>query len=136
MSKQVEKKGDTLHVRTSEAYEDVSKVICLKKGKTAKVFYPFMPSYLSIEEAYDFTVMGYKVGELVKFAEILRGKQIDEVNLRDYNDAFISGYQRAQDDIRKQIEDDIQRMFEEIGKQEENNGVKAEVQLSGDTQNN
>lgn len=130
MSKQVEKKGDTLHVRTSEAYEDVSKVICLKKGKTAKVFYPFKPSCLSIEEAYDFTVMGYKVGELVKLAEILREKQIDEVNLRDYNDAFVSGYQRAQDDIRKQIEDDIQRMFDDINKQGE------EVQLSGNTQNN
>ena len=114
MSKQVEKKGDTLHVRTSEAYEDVNKVICLKKGKTAKVFYPFKPSYLSIEEAYDFTVMGYKVGELVKLAEILRGKQIDEVNLKDYNDAFIAGYQRAHDDFEKSLQEQITKLVKDV----------------------
>ena len=114
MSKQVILKGNVLHVRTSEDYESANKIICLKQGKTAKVFYPFKPTYLSIEEAYDFTVMGYKVGELVKFAEILRGKQIDEVNLKDYNDAFIAGYQRAHDDFEKSLQEQVAKLVKDV----------------------
>ena len=83
MSKQVEKKGDVIQVRTSETYEDVKKVIFLKKGKTAKVFYPFCPSYLTIEEAENIVICGYRAGDLVKLAVELNGKEIDKVKLTD-----------------------------------------------------
>lgn len=119
MAKQVILKGNTLHVRTSEDYDSANKVICLKQGKKAKVFYPYLPVINDLDSLKDVTICGYRVDELIKLAEILRGKQIDELNLRDFNGAFIAGYQRAQDDIHKQIEDSIQRMFEDIDKQGE-----------------
>ena len=120
MGKQVILKGNTLHVRTSEDYESANKVICLKQGKKAKVFYPYMPNFINdLDEVKDFSICGYKVVELITFAEILRDKQIDELNLKDYNGAFIAGYQRAQDDIKRDIEKSIQRMFEDTDKQGE-----------------
>lgn len=120
MAKQVMLKGNVLHVRTSEDYESANKVICLKQGKKAKVFYPFVPNFTNdLDEVKDFTICGYKVVELLAFAESLRDKQASELDLKDYNGAFIAGYQRAQDDIRKQIEDDIQRMFDDIKQGEE-----------------
>lgn len=127
MAKQVILKGNTLHVRTSEDYESANKVICLKQGKKAKVFYPYVPNFISdLDEVKDFSICGYKVVELITFAEILRGKQASELDLKDYNGAFIAGYQRAQDDIKRDIEKSIQRMFDDVnGKVDDKQGEEA-----------
>lgn len=119
MGKQVILKGNTLQVRTSEDYDSASKVICLKQGKKAKVFYAYTPFINDLESITGATICGYRVEQLVTFAEILRGKQIDELDLKDYNGAYIAGYQRAHDDIQRNIEESIQRMFEDVHKQGE-----------------
>ena len=57
MSKQVELKGDNLIVHTRENYKQVSRVIVLHKGDTAKAFYPYLPSYINdIEVFKDWTI--------------------------------------------------------------------------------
>ena len=108
MSKQVERSGDVIKVRTREPYNDAMKVILLGKGKTAKVFYPFIPNFLTIEEANDLNICGYKAGELVKIAIQLRERGIDEITLKDYNQIYIDGYKKAYDEIEAQITQSIQ----------------------------
>lgn len=126
MGKQVILKGNTLHVRTSEDYDSASKVICLKQGKKAKVFYAYTPFINDLESITGATICGYRIEQLVTFAEILRDRRVEDIDLKDFDGAYIAGYQRAQDDIKKDIEKSIQRMFDDInGKVDDKKGEEA-----------
>ena len=113
MSKQVERKGDNLIVRTREDYKSVSKVIFMKKGETAKVFYPVIPTYINdLEIVKGWTICGYSVEELYKLALILRDKHVDELDLKDFNGSFMLGYERATEDLNKQLEESVKRFID------------------------
>lgn len=111
MSKQVERQGDSLIVRTRENYTTASKVVFMQKGKTAKAFYPFIPSVISLEEAESFSICGYRVSELVKLALELNHRKLDEVDLKNYNNSFFDGYKRAQEDIQAQLEESVNKII-------------------------
>ena len=112
MSKQVERKGDNLIVRTREDYKSASKVIFMKKGETAKVFYPVIPTFINdLEVVKGWTICGYRVEELYKLALILRDKRVEDINLTAYNECFIAGYEQAREDIHKQLEESVNRII-------------------------
>ena len=115
MSKQVELKGDNLIVHTRENYKQVSRVIVLHKGDTAKAFYPYLPSYINdIEVFKDWTICGYRVEDLYKLALILRDRKVEDINLENYNQSFFDGYAKAQEDINNSIEASINKMMADI----------------------
>ena len=112
MSKQVERKGDNLIVRTREDYHKASKVIFMHKGETAKVFYPVVPTYINnLEDVKDWSICGYRVEELYNLALVLRDKRIEEVDLSDYNQGFIAGYHKANEDLKNSIEEEILKLI-------------------------
>ena len=112
MSKQVERKGDNLIIHTREDYKSASKIILMKKGETAKVFYPVVPQFITnLDDVKDWNICGYSVSELLKVALILREKGVEELDLRDYNQTYIAGYQKAYEEINKQIEESVNRII-------------------------
>ena len=112
MSKQVERKGDNLIVRTREDYESASRVIVMRKNETAKVFYPFIPRFIeNLDEVKDWTICGYRVEDLYKLALILKGKRIEDYDLRDYNACFFEGYARAREDFNKSLEEMVNKII-------------------------
>ena len=112
MSKQVERKGDNLIIRTREEYKNASKVIVMRKGETAKVFYPVIPTYINdLEVVKGWTICGYRIEELYKLALILRDKHVDELDLKDFNGTFMLGYERATEDLNKQLEEFVNRII-------------------------
>lgn len=112
MSKQVERQGDNLIVRTREDYKSASKVIVMRKGETAKVFYPVLPSVITnLDDVKDWNICGYSVAELVKVALILREKGVEEFDIRYYNQTYIAGYKKAYEEINKQIEESVNRII-------------------------
>lgn len=105
MSKQVVRQGDSLIVRTREDYLTVNKVICLHKGSKDKEFFPFVPCNINdLSDVQNWTICGYRVPELVKLAMILQDEGIDDRNLRDFNETFILGYNRAKEEDRLALE--------------------------------
>ena len=112
MSKQVERKGDNLIVRTREDYNSASRVIVMRNNNKAKVFYPFIPRFVeNLEDVKDWTIYGYRVEDLIKLALILRDKRVEDCELRDYNNCFFDGYKRAQEEIHKQLEESVNRII-------------------------
>lgn len=112
MAKQVILKGNVLHVRTSEDYDSANKVICLKQGKKAKAFYPIVPNFINnLEDVKDWTICGYRVEDLYKLALILHDRDINDVDLRDYTEAFVSGYNRAHTEIQAQLENSVKNII-------------------------
>ena len=115
MSKQVELKGDTLIVTTREDYFKARKVIFTKKGKTARAFFAHIPQVIAdLDALEDMAICGFRAAELVKLAEILRGKGYDDVDLRAYNDCFFNGYKRATEDCEKALKDSCSRLIKSI----------------------
>lgn len=114
MSKQVELKGYNLIVRTTEDYESALRVIVQRKGKAARVFYAIIPSVIGIDDVKDWNIAGYRVEELYKLALILRDRRIEEIDLRDYNNCFLDGYKRAQEEIHKQLEESVNRIIKGV----------------------
>lgn len=131
MSKQVELQGQfapyNLLVRTRLDYSQVTRVIVMRQGETARVFYPFRPNELSENDINDMRVCGYQAKELVVLATALNHKGIDEIDIKAFNDCYLAGYKRAMDEFNSALENSVQQII---------NGAKAEVQLSGNTQNN
>lgn len=109
MSKQVEIKDNTLIVHTREDYETIDKVVCVCMGKKKRAFYT--NDNLTLAQVKDWTVCGFPVEELIKLSMFLNRNDISNYDLKDYNEAFLSGYKRAQEDIHKQIQDSINRMI-------------------------
>lgn len=116
MSKQVELKGDNLFVHTREDYKQASRVIFMRKGETSKVLYPVIPPFINdLEVVKDWTICGYRVEDLYKLALILRDRRIDDVNLSDYNESYLAGYERAREEINKQLEESVNRIIKGVG---------------------
>lgn len=112
MSKQVELKGDNLIVRTREDYKQASKVIVMHKGETAKAFYPYVSTLINdINVVKDWTICGYRVEDLYKLALILRDKRVEDFDIRNYNNCFLDGYKRAQEEFKASIEQSINQIF-------------------------
>lgn len=106
MSKQVTltnvtKTDKGLLVRTTLASEDITKVVVTCKGLGCKEFYPLGN-----------TIKGYETRELFLLAEILRGNNISPELLRDFNKAYMDGYQRAYSECQESIKRSIDNMFE------------------------
>lgn len=115
MSKQVELKGDNLIVRTREDYKQASKVIVMRKGETSKVFYFSEPRFITdLKVVEDWIICGYRVEDLYKLALILRERRLEDVDLSNYNQCYFDGYQRAQEEIRKQIEESVNRIIKGV----------------------
>lgn len=111
MGKQVSIKDRALYVQTRLLETDrdsFNKVIITCKGEQAQTFYKYPeqafndPDYLNT-----LFIMGYRVSDLVIVAERLRAGGVDIMRLKDYNQAFIDGYQRAQADFNKAMQECI-----------------------------
>lgn len=109
MGKQVRIDYNTLYVQTRllETNRDsFNKVIVTCKGEQAETFYKYPelalrdPDYLNTCR-----IMGYAVSDLIIVAERLRAGGVDIMKIKDYNAAFIDGYQKAQADFNKSLQD-------------------------------
>ena len=58
-------------------------------------------------------ICGYRVEDLVKLSLILRDKNVNEYNLRDFNESFLLGYQMAREDLNKSLEESINKCIKE-----------------------
>ena len=68
------------------------------------------PSFIELEQVKDWNIYGFRVEDLYKLALILKGKRIEDYDLRDYNSAFMDGYKRAQDDLNKSLEEMVNKI--------------------------
>ena len=73
------------------------------------------PSFITnLDDVKDWNICGYRVEELYKLALILRDRRIEEIDLRDYNNCFLDGYKRAQEEIHKQLEESVNRIIKGV----------------------
>lgn len=72
-----------------------------------------------INDVKDWRICGYSVEELYKLTLILKGKRIEDCDLRDYNACFFEGYKRAVEDNERAIQETIDRMFTDIKKEDQ-----------------
>ena len=80
----------------------VENILNLKEDtKTAE------PLFYSLEDLKNIRIMGYAVSDLIIVAERLRAGGVDIMKLKDYNAAFIDGYQKAQADFNKAMQDSV-----------------------------
>ena len=110
MSKQVYAMYKTLFVNTRllESNKDLYRVVIRCKGEQEQTFYKYPEQALSDPDYLNTCrIMGYAVSDLVIVAERLRAGGVDIMKLKDYNSAFIDGYQRAQADFDKAMQECI-----------------------------
>ncbi len=67
-----------------------------------------------LDDVKDWSICGYRVEELYKLALILRDRRIEDVNLKDYNNCFFDGYKQAQEDIHKQLEENVNKIIKGV----------------------
>lgn len=73
------------------------------------------PSFITdLNAVKDWTICGYRVEDLVRLSLILRDKNIDEINLKNFNEALAFGYQTASEAFNKSLENCIYTMTSEI----------------------
>ena len=66
------------------------------------------PSFITdLDAVKSWRICGYRVEDLVKLSLILRDKGIDEINLRDFNEALTLGYLKAYEEFNKALEESI-----------------------------
>lgn len=58
-------------------------------------------------------ICGYRVEDLVRLSFILRDKDIDELNLKDFNEALTLGYLKANEEFNKALEESINKCIKE-----------------------
>lgn len=68
----------------------------------------------SLEDLNNIRIMGYCVSDLIIVAERLRAGGVDIMKLKDYNQAFIDGYQRAQADFNKAMQECIKNTVDSV----------------------
>lgn len=72
------------------------------------------PSFIiDLDAVKDWQICGYRVEDLVKLSLILRDKNVNEYNLRDFNNSFLLGYQMAREDLNKSFEESINKCIKE-----------------------
>jgi hypothetical protein len=66
------------------------------------------PSFITdLSAVKDWRICGYRVEDLVRLSFILRDKDIDELNLKDFNEALTLGYLKAYEEFNKALEESI-----------------------------
>lgn len=91
-----------------EILDEITKSIINLKEDTKTT----APPFYSFNDLIDMRIMGYPVRDLVIVAERLRAGKVDIVKLKNYNAAFIDGYQKAQEDFKKSLQDSVNRIIE------------------------
>lgn len=61
----------------------------------------------------DWRICGYRVEDLIKLSLILRDKDINELDLRDFNESFAFGYRKATEELNKALEDQVNKIIKE-----------------------
>lgn len=85
-----------------------------EKGKSEYTSPVFDPSFITdLRAVKDWQICGYRVEDLVKLSLILRDKGIDEINLKDFNEALTLGYLKANDEFNKALEESINKCIKE-----------------------
>lgn len=83
-----------------------------EKGK--QEIKPIDPSFITdLNDVKGWIICGYRVEDLIKLSFILRDKDINELDLRNFNESFAFGYQRAIEDFDKALEDQINKIIKE-----------------------
>ena len=73
------------------------------------------PSFITdLNAVKDWSICGYRVEELVKLALTLRDTDINEADLKNYNETFAFGYRTASEEFNKAINNYIFTMTSEI----------------------
>lgn len=67
-----------------------------------------------IDDPEDVTILGYRVKDLVVYAERLRLEKKSPYVLKADTDDFLAGYEAAREEINKQLEDSINKMISDL----------------------
>jgi hypothetical protein len=77
------------------------------------------PSFITdLNDVKDWRICGYRVEDLVKLSFILRDKDINEINLKDFTETYTLGYLKANEDLDKALENCVFSMISEITPEE------------------
>ena len=72
------------------------------------------PSFITdLNDVKDWRICGYRVEDLVKLSFILRDKDINEINLKDFTETYTLGYLKASEDLDKALENYVFSMISE-----------------------
>lgn len=72
------------------------------------------PSFITdLDAVKDWRICGYRVEDLVRLSLILRDKDINEINLKDFNEALTLGYLKAKEEFNKALEESINKCIKE-----------------------
>lgn len=83
-----------------------------EKGK--QELKPIDPSFVTdLDDIKGWIICGYRVEDLIKLSLILRDKDINELDLRDYNESFVFGYRTATEEFNKALEESINKCIKE-----------------------
>lgn len=115
MSKQVRIESGSLYVATRYLETDsnnIRRVILTRKGEPSIIFWRYP------EEAYsdpdilnNLKIAGYTARDLIILAERLKDKNVDTITVRDYVDGVIYGYERANADIKRAMQESVNRII-------------------------
>lgn len=73
------------------------------------------PSFITdLRDVKDWQICGYRVEDLVRLSLILRDKDIDELNLKDFNEALTLGYLKANEVFNKTLEESINKIINDV----------------------
>jgi len=118
MSKQVRIESGSLYVATRYLETDSNKirrVILTCKGEPSIVYWRYP------EEAYsdpdilnNLKIAGYTASDLIILAERLKDNGVDVLTVRDYADGIRYGYERANADFERAMQESVNRMLEDV----------------------
>ena len=124
MSKQVRIESGSLYVATrylETDSNDIRRVILTCKGEPSIAFWRYP------EEAYsdpdilnNLKIAGYTASDLIILAERLKDNGVDVLTVRDYADGVRYGYERANADFKRAMQESVNRIIEDV--RSSNNG--------------
>lgn len=77
------------------------------------------PSFITdLDAVKDWRICGYRVEDLVKLSLILRDKDINEINLKDFTETYTLGYLKANEEFNKALEESINKCIKEAADNE------------------
>ena len=118
MSKQVRIESGSLYVATRYLETDSNKirrVILTRKGEPSIVYWRYPEeAYTDPDILNNLKIAGYTARDLIILAERLKDSKVDTITVRDYVDGVIYGYERANADIKRAMQESINRMLEDV----------------------
>lgn len=118
MSKQVRIESGSLYVATRYLETDSNKirrVILTCKGEPSIVYWRYPEeAYTDPDILNNLKIAGYTASDLIILAERLKDNGVDVLTVRDYADGVRYGYERANADMERAIQESINRMFEDV----------------------